>query len=575
MFIDRFCLNCFLMKSSRDKPQGMKLRLSSFFFYKKLREIKPEDIKSSLFLKKSFKLEILKNITINRFCLILLFSFFYFSSWAKNPNPFPLNKALIKKIKKQGSSLISERMGEYILRAENLASNKKYNKAIELLQYHYDKAEKTEKAIFAVQIAYLYKQMDNNKKALEYFKTALDSKNLDYNRYLSALYYKAQIYIEEEKYNKALDLLKLWFSINENPNPSSYVLLAHCYYAKNNIKLALKYVEITLSLTTTPKESWLSFAVGLYLKEKNYKKAQPYLERLVALYPATASHWKQLAGVYMYSNQAKKAFITLDMAYKMGHLNSKTEYLNLVSLYIDQGLPYQGAQLLQKKLQQNLVPEEQKNLELIAGAFYLAREGKQSLAYLKKAAKTATDSKFFLNYGQRLLEQEEWKSAEKIFKKALQTEDIKKTIKNIADYKKDLLSNQANPFLKNNTYSTELFIENQKESKEDQNKNKDLKSDTEKTKQDSKLDTKNTNKDSKIDKEKQDKAPPTNYLEHIYLGIGVALYNQQKYEEALAYFKKAIEVKDTFLSAYQWIDYTETSMQEQNKKQELEKSKKI
>ena len=67
--------------------------------------------------------------------------------------------------------------------------------------------------------------------------------------------------------------------------------------------------------------------------------------------------------------------------------------------------------------------------------------------------------------------------------------------------------------------------------------------------------------------QKLEKAPPTNYLEHIYLGIGIALYNQKKYEEALLYFKKSIEVKDTFLSGYQWIDYAETSLLEQKEKQ--------
>ena len=485
---------------------------------------------------------------IYRLCLTFLLCFFCSASWTKSSHPFPLNKVLIKKLKKQGSSLVSDRMGEYILRAENLASNKKYDKAIELLEFHYNKAEKSEKATFSVQLAYLYKQADNNKKALEYFQTALDSNSLDYNRYLSTLYYLAQISIEQENYDKGLKLLKLWFSINEKPNPSSYILLAHCYYAKNNIKLALKYVETTLSLVTKPKESWLSFAVSLYLKEKNYKKAQPYLERLVALYPTSASHWKQLAGVYMYLDQAKKAFVTLDMAYKMGHLKNKTEYLNLISLYIEQGLPYQGAKLLQKKMNQNIIPQDQKNLELIAGAFYLAREGKQSLAYLKQASKTATDSKFFLNYGQRLLEQEEWINAEQIFKKALQTEDIKETIQQIEDYKKNLAKESS--LTSQNNYQGELSVKNQQTKPSEKSEN-----------------TKNI--------PEQKKMPPTNYLEHIYLGIGVALYNQQKYEEALPYFKKTIEVKDTFLSGYQWIDYTETSLQEQKQKQELEKSNKI
>ena len=484
--------------------------------------------------------------------IIFLSCFLYISAWADTSSkPFPLNKPLIQKLKKQGGSLMSDRMGEYILRAENLANNKKYDKAIEFLEFHYNKAKHSEKANFSIQLAYLYRQTGKNEKALEYFKIALDSNHLDYNQQLSALYYIAQIAIEKEDYDKGLKLLKLWFSINEKPNPSSYILLAHCYYAKNNIPLALKYVEITLSLIVKPKESWLAFAVALYLKEKNYNKAQPYLERLIALYPRTASHWKQLAGVYLYLERPKKAFITLDMAYKMGHLKSKTEYLNLSSLYIEQGLPYQGAKLLQKKMSQNIIPQNQKNLELIAGAFYLAREGKQSLVYLKQASKTATDSKFFLNYGQRLLDQEEWATAEQTLKKALQTEDIKETIKQIENYKKKLKT--GDPFQKKGNYSNELSIEKQK------NTRKEEKANLEKTtKVDKKIKTSLENKT-----EKKEKAPGTNYLEHIYLGIGIALYNQQNYEEALLYFKKSIEVKDTFISGYQWIDYTETNLQDQ------------
>ncbi|MCY4321828.1 MAG: hypothetical protein OXC37_05465, partial [Bdellovibrionaceae bacterium] len=359
-----------------------------------------------------------------------------------------------------------------------------------------------------------------------------------------------QIYIEKGNYDKGLEFLKSWFSINEKPNPSSYILLAHCYYAKNNIPLALKYVEITLSLVTKPKESWLMFAVALYLKENNYKKARPYLERLVALYPTTASHWRQLAGVYLYLDEPKKAFVTLDIAHKMGYLKNKTEYLILISLYIEQGLPYQGAKLLQKKIEQKIIPENQKHLELIAGAFYLAREGEESLRYLKQASKTAKDSKFFLNYGQKLLEQEKWELAEKELKKALQTKDIKETVNKIENYQKSLAQkSRLNPFQQEKNYS-ELSIKNP------DSKNNDNNQQTQTTK----------------NNESIQKAPPTNYLEHIYLGIGIALYNQQKYTEALFYFKKSIEIKDTFLSGYQWIDYTEISLLEEEKKKQINES---
>ena len=507
---------------------------------------------------------------------LLIILCFLYSGWAddNSSRPVPLNKTLIKKLKKQGSFLISDTIGEYILRAEDLATNKKYDKAIELLEFHYNKAKKTEKAYFAIQLAELYRQSKNNKKALEYFQRGLDSNDLNYNQYLSTLYYMAQIFIEKENYDKGLEFLEKWFSISEQANTSAYILLAHCYYAKKQLALALKYVEKTLSLTTQPKESWLEFAVAIYLKKANYKKARPYLERLTTLYPATPRHWRQLAGVYLHLKEIKKAFITLDLANKMGHLKSKQEYLNLISLYIEQGLPYQGAQLLQKKMNQSIIPSDQKNLELTAQAFYLARERKQSLNYLKQASKTASNSKFFLNYGQRLLGEEEWKTAEQIFKKALQTQDIKETIDQIENYKESLKNKNISTFNGNNIYPTELSIEKQKntQSKEITKISENIESNLKETASDYKTTDTEKNKKSNLEEkiEKQEKAPSTNYLEHIYLGIGIALYNQKKYEEALIYFKKSIEVKDTFLSGYQWIDYTETSLQE--KKQSLQKT---
>ena len=225
-------------------------------------------------------------------------------------------------------------------------------------------------------------------------------------------------------------------------------------------------------------------------------------------------------------------------------------------------------------MKQDIIPSDQKNLELTAQAFYLARERKQSLSYLKKASKTATESKFFLNYGQRLLAEEEWKTAEKIFKKALQTQDIKETLEQIENYKESLKNKDISAFNESNIYPNELSIEKQKNIQAEkatdnsENKESNLKEITNDYKITDTSKNKKSNSEEKIGK--QEKAPPTNYLEHIYLGIGIALYNQKKYEEALIYFKKSIEVKDTFLTGYQWIDYTETSLKEE--KQPLQKT---
>ena len=508
-----------------------------------------ENIRLSSGIKSSFSPEVEDNLSLSAKDDSSSKNIRSFSGIKSISADFVLNKALIKQIKKQGGHLISDRVGSYILRAESLAEDKKYDQAIELLDYHYqrDTFTKAEKAQFALNIAYLYKFNKNNKTALAYFQKALDLKSLPYNQSLSALYNVSQIYVEEENYDKALKQLKFWFSINENPFPQSYILLAHCYYAKNHIQKALKYVEKTISLISKPKENWLQFAVAIYLKQKKYKKAQIFLERLVALYPANPSHWKQLAGVYLYREKRHYAFITLDMAEKMGHLKTKREYLNLSSLYMEQGLSYQGALLLKQKMKEHLIPKEQKNFEILAEAFWLAREEKSSLFYLKEAAKTAKKLLFFLKYGQRLLSLEMWLEAEKAFKTALNTKEIQKSIQEIQKYNKELARMKKLEMEKffPNIYQKIDKMQISGQIQPVQNKKTSL------------------GKEDNKSKGKKLIAPPTNHLEKIYFGIGMALYKQKNYEQALSYFKKSIDVDDTFVRGYQWIEWAEKSLLEQ------------
>ena len=519
-------------------------------------------------MKNRTKFKTMKHFFV--YLTVVFYSLFLFAK--KEDKDFPLNTGLIKEIKNQGNSLISDRVGDYILRAESLADSKKYNKAIELLEYHYQRESwtKAEKAHFALPLAHLYKRIKNNKKALLYLQKALDSKSLSYSQHLSTLYYISQIYVEKEDYNQGLKLLKLWFSINKNPPPSSYILLAHCYYSKNQIQKALKYVEKTLSLVPKPLESWLQFAVAIYLKQKDYKKARPYLEKLIALYPAQPTHWKQLAGVYLLLDKTNYAFVTLDMANKMGHLKNKNEYVNLSFLYVDQAMPYQGAKFLKEKLLQNLVPKEKKNLEFLAEAFWLARNRKEALTYLKEASRKASQPVFFVKYGQRLLEEEQWKTAEQAFKKALNTEKIQKTIKEISAYKRKLvLANRKKSDFKLYQARAKLLPPEKQNLSPLQNSTA-RHSDHTNTPGRNQTDSQYSIDQKSVEAQNIEslKAPPKNYLENIYLGLGIAFYQQEKYERALSYFKKSIEVDDTFLSGYQWIDYTETILSEKQKEKQ-------
>lgn len=500
--------------------------------------------------------------TLNIYTVIICFLYLFASQQliAKTYQRIvPLDTNKINLIKRQGTSLISSRLGTYILRASSLEKSKKYQQAIDLLNYHYNKPSinKTEKAKLAVQLAYLYQQNKNSKKSISLLKKSLNLQALPYAQYLSALYALAQMRAEQGKFNASLKLLKNWFSLQAQPHPEAYALLAYCYYEKNQLSASLMHIEKTLSLVTKPKENWLQFVVAIYLKQKNYKKAQPYLERLVALYPAHASNWKQLAAVYLHLKKNKHAFITLDMANKMQHLKTKTDYLNLSTLYVDQNMPYQGALFLKDALLQNLIPKNQKHFEILATAFWMAREEGLALFYLKKASLTARKPGFFIQYGQKLLDQEQWAEAKNIFQKALKTPSVQASIIAVKSYKKKLANLDKNKSKQRSTFYNTQTSAKLASMASAESLTHDL---TQKIK----IQKTDTNKS----KQALITPPQANALKQAYFGIGVALYQLGDYPQALIFFKKTINVDDSFINAYQWIDYTETSLLEAKKKKQ-------
>lgn len=369
-----------------------------------------------------------KKTFLKGFCCLALFIILESGRAKENElsRPFALNKALIQRIKKRGGGFVSDSVGKYLLRAVAMANDKKYNSAIELLEWHYNQGRMspTEKAKLTLYIARFYRQNKNYKKSTFWLNKALSLEALALPDHLNVLFGLVQSYAQEEDYNKAMRYLKLWFSLNLKPAPAGYILLARCYYGKNLIPQALKYAEQALSLIDRPKESWLLFVSSLHIKKEDYKKALPYLESLVALYPKQASHWKQLAGVYLHLEQYDNALVTLGLMDKMGHLKDKIGFLNLASLLIQKGQPYQAGELLRRQIKLGLVPSEKSHWELTATAYWLAREPKSALLHLKQAAKTAVKAEFFLRYGQMLLDQELWNEAEGAFKKALNTQTI-------------------------------------------------------------------------------------------------------------------------------------------------------
>ena len=352
--------------------------------------------------------------------LFILFCFLSISLSTK-ANISPKNTKGISDLKKQSSGLISNKVHRFMERAYDLASGKQYDAALKVLKEQLKKSyiKKGERAQILRTIGFIYAQKEDYASAVKYLQQALDTKKLSYNLHLETFFTMAQITIISGNYSEGQKLLEKWFSISDKDKPKAFILYAICLLEKKQPKKSLKYVEKTISMVSQPQESWLRFALSFYLNDENYKKAKPLLEKLVAQFPTRSTYWKQLAGVYLFLNDSKKALITLELAYKMGYLDTESQILNLAKLLIEQNIPFQAAQLLKTKTDGNLLKNDEKNLELMADAYMISRERKASLSIFSKIANISKSQKLYLKYGYILLQEEDWKKSESIFKKSL------------------------------------------------------------------------------------------------------------------------------------------------------------
>jgi len=105
----------------------------------------------------------------------------------------------------------------------------------------------------------------------------------------------------------------------------------------------------------------------------------------------------------------------MELAYKLGHLKNETEIINIVSLYVQTGIPFQGAKFLNRAIKDKKVKGSKKSYELLSNAYVASREYKKALVPLSKAAKLSKDGKLYAHQGRLYLNEEKWSKAIEAF----------------------------------------------------------------------------------------------------------------------------------------------------------------
>ncbi len=261
--------------------------------------------------------------------------------------------------------------------------------------------------------AYAYIGQDNYSSAMRDMEKAIQHPSLpDYDR-SDMRYNMAQLYLAQEQYSKAINMLEQWFATAENPNANAYFFAAQAYALTNNLSKAESYVERGLPLMdpVNPSESNYRIASVVYIQRGKYGKAAPLLEKMISYWPSKKEYYTQLGGIYQEQNKEKDAFSMLAMVYdnKLGMNGSEIKRLS--QLYMANGYPYMCAKIAEKGIADGKMKKNKENWELLGNCWFASREMKKALQPLTNAAKLSKDGQLYLRLCQSYVQEEDWAKA--------------------------------------------------------------------------------------------------------------------------------------------------------------------
>ena len=316
--------------------------------------------------------------------------------------------------------LTSKSVQRRLMRANELIAQDNRKGAIEILEKMTQKNYRPfELGKIWQTLAYAYAQTEKYKKARHAFSMAVKQNALPYKPTLQSIFALAQLELMAENYKAAEKALSDWFSLSKEQKPDAYVFLATIQFQKGQKKKALASILKGLEIAKKPKENWLTFAVSLLYEEGRYKEAGEMLYKLTEMNTGKKMYWTQLAGSLLNANKSMEALAVLDLALKLELLDQQGEYLNIISLFLSNGLPYEASQLMQTAMKKKVVKKDKKNLELLANALIQAKEYDKALAPLEQAAKLSNDGKLYALKARLFLEKEDFKESIRLFDLAL------------------------------------------------------------------------------------------------------------------------------------------------------------
>ncbi len=274
-----------------------------------------------------------------------------------------------------------------------------------------------------------YFQREDYESAIEAFATAVSFDDLPAGFLQVSYRTLAQLSFVQEHLPEALDYTRRMMALTDPPDPAHRALLAQIYYRMDDYRQALAEIREAIAMErargNVPPENWLLMLNAVYFSLNDYPGMVEALSALVTHYPS-ARYVLNLAAIYGQQEQTERQLLLMEPLYEQGQLVRESELVNLANLMIMHQVPYKGARVLQRGLDQGQIQPTQRNWELLAQAWQLAAEDNRAATALAEAATLDEDGNTSFRLAQSYIGLYRWSEAEAALEQALRKGDLRR-----------------------------------------------------------------------------------------------------------------------------------------------------
>lgn len=277
-----------------------------------------------------------------------------------------------------------------------------------------------EYAVTLQNIAYLYISRGDFNSALPYMNRAMRENAMPPSAQRQLVLDLAKLYVRTGQYSDAQRVMGVYMKAEANPPADADMLVATVDAKLGQCRSALPYAKRAVQNNAEAPESWYQLWIACAYSMKQYSAAVDGLYAALERWPDKSDYWRQLGQTYAQNGDNDKALGVFALMYRQGLAQNEQDYLNLVSLYMQNNEPYEAAGVLQKGLDAGIVTANESNYDLLAATWLDAKEYDKAITTLGQAAKYAKTGDAYLKQAQLYQQSHEWFSVIRATQRALQ-----------------------------------------------------------------------------------------------------------------------------------------------------------